>query len=392
MEKQPTSPTSQEYSQRVVEAIQTTNPLASACVLQAFGSIPRHLFVDHYYLYEGEESKQWTRYDQEESPAWYERVYSGEALITHVEEHGRLLSSSSEPGIMATMLDALEVKPGMRVLEIGTGTGYNAALLACLVGDPHLVTTVDIDAQAIEPARHAITQVVGEGMTIKQADGRKGYSANAPYDRIIVTASAPTVPWTWKEQLAPGGILVCILEPRLAKLGGLLKAQEAGRRLQGRILETAGFMELRDSVPSKHSIQIDFRAPLHTSFPLDRALFEPDLIRKDHDFTFFLYNEIPDLHMFYKGGKGEALVFYAKSTPEGYVVCRQSQVKLRGDRSVACSLWTRLVRAYGQWLHYGRPAISQYQFEMDDISQSLAFTIPSGSMVWPFIRMRQTLT
>ncbi len=382
-------PTLQEYPQRVVAAIQTTHPLTSERVLQAFGSVPRHLFVDHYYLYEGEKSKHWIRYEQEESPAWYERVYSNEALITHVEEHGHTLSSSSEPGIMAIMLDALEIEAGMRVLEIGTGTGYNAALLASLVGDPHLVTTVDIDAQAIDRARYAIAQAIGEGMAVEQADGRNGYSANAPYDRIIVTASTLTVPWAWKEQLAPGGILLCILQPRLAKLGGLLKAQEADRRLQGRVLQQALFMGLRDSTSPRRGIQIDFRASLCTSFSLDRALFESELIGQDHDFTFFLCNEIPDLRMFYKG---EAPIFYAESTPQGYVVFQQSQVKLRGDRSVAYSFWMRLVRAYGQWLHYGRPAISQYQFEMDKTSQSLALTMPSGGMVWPFITMRQAIT
>lgn len=67
---------------------------------------------------------------------------------------------------MAQMLEAFDLQSGMHVLEIGTGTGYNAALLAHLAGDPHLVTTMDIDGSAIERAKHVIPQVVGEGMTI----------------------------------------------------------------------------------------------------------------------------------------------------------------------------------------------------------------------------------
>ncbi len=77
-------------------------------------------------------------------------MYQNQALTTQVDARGLPTSSSSQPAVMALMLSYLDVKPGMRILEIGTGTGYNAALLVRLTGDPRLVTTLEIDSTLIK--------------------------------------------------------------------------------------------------------------------------------------------------------------------------------------------------------------------------------------------------
>ena len=379
--------TLQHYQQQLVEAIQTRYRLSSEHILQAFLTVPRHPFIDHYYVHQPG-TRSWTRHEQADSPEWYEQIYGDQALVTHVDQHGRTLSSSSQPGVMATMLDALELQPGMRVLEIGTGTGYNAALIAALVGDPTLVTTIDIDSSVIDQAKQAITQVVGEGMTVVQCNGVNGYNINAPYDRIIVTASASTIPCAWMEQLTSSGIIVCVLQPGLAMLGGLLKAQKREETLKGNIVSPASFMVLRDTIYTKQTVQIDFHAPLYASFPLELALFSPQLARENTDFAFFLYFDIPDLYMFQKG---ERLILSSQKSPQGYVLFRQAstpRIELHGDRFYASTLWNRLVRAYSLWLHCAQPAITQYQFEMDKKSQSLSISTPSG-MVWPFVMCNQ---
>lgn len=371
------------YQEQLARTLQAKNPSLSEKIIQAFRVIPRHPFVDHYYLHEGGESRLWTKREQDESTEWYEHIYSDDALITQVDQYGRTLSSSSQPGAMACMLQALDVQPGMRVLEIGTGSGYNAAILAHLAGDPGLLTTIDIDADLIERANCIIPQVIGEGMTIAQADGNNGYDANAPYDRIILTASTPTLPAALLNQLAPNGIVVDVLQPKFAMLGGLLKAQKQGEELKGSILDTASFMELRPVEYQKRSIQIDFRAPLFASFPFDALLFQPLAIRENHAFSFFLYYDFPGLYVFQKG---EALFLYQEAFPQGYVIFQQPpslQVELRGDVSIACSLWNRLVRAYSFWDRAGQPAITQYTFEMNSKGQMLSLHTPFG-IVWPF--------
>lgn len=373
----------QEYQQNLVESMKSHLHNLPEHVLRAFMAIPRHPFIQHYYAHLPE-IPYWAYHEREDSPEWYELVYSDEPLVTRVDQYGRTLSSSSGPGMMAIMLAALDIQPGMRVLEVGTGTGYNAALLAFLTEDPHLVTTIDIDADTIQQAKHTIPQVVGNGLTIVQGDGADGYSPNAPYDRIIVTASTYAVPLSWKEQMAPEGILVCVLEPGFAQLGGLLKAKEQVGTLQGNILNTAAFMVLRDELYTKRTIQVDFRAPLYTSFSPDDTLFPPHLMRENHDFAFFLYYEIPDLYVFQRK---DDLFYSCEAYPQGYVRFRQhptAQVELRGDRLLASRLWTRLVRCYSLWLYCGRPSITQYQFEMDDKSQALSIATKSGR-IWPFL-------
>src|SRR5258708_3602049 len=108
-------------------------------VLDAFSHIPRHEFVLEFYeRVLNNKHVAWRQHKQTEirEDAWLQLVYRDAALTTRLDANGFPGSSSSMPSIMAAMLQALQIKRGQRVLEIGTGTGYNAALLAYLVGDP----------------------------------------------------------------------------------------------------------------------------------------------------------------------------------------------------------------------------------------------------------------
>jgi protein-L-isoaspartate(D-aspartate) O-methyltransferase len=373
----------EHYQDQLATTVQVANPAISAAVIEAFRTIPRHPFVETYYLHDEDDGRLWTKRERDDSVACYEQIYQDEALVTRVDQYGRTLSSSSQPSIMAAMLEALELRPGMRVLEIGTGSGYNAALLAHLTGDPRLVTTIDLDTEVIARARRCLPQVVGEGMTIVEADGALGYASGAPYDRIIVTASVAQVPAAWLEQLAEDGVLISILQPRYARLGGLLRAHKRGEEFQGKLLQAASFMPLRAAGALQRPIRPDVRASVFASFPCDRRLFPPLFLHTHHDFAFFLACDLPDLSVF---RKDEALFVSQEALPEGYVVLREDSaclVTLRGDRVIACALWNRLVRAFSLWEHLERPAIAQYAFEMHKSGQALSLQTHLGR-IWPF--------
>jgi protein-L-isoaspartate(D-aspartate) O-methyltransferase len=176
-------------------------------------------------------------------------VYADRALTTRLSaapgQPPVPISSSTQPSLMAKMLEDLRLEPGLRVLELGTGTGYTAALLARLACR---VVSVDVNREVLAEAAAHLGAFPDRQVTLRHGDGRLGCPAEAPFDRILVTAATPDVEPAWLEQLAPGGLLVAPLElaPGLAYLlrGGLVSGP--GRfRFEGRLTRPAYFMPLR---------------------------------------------------------------------------------------------------------------------------------------------------
>ncbi|HET9898697.1 MAG TPA: hypothetical protein VFQ44_27560 [Streptosporangiaceae bacterium] len=133
---------------------------------------------------------------------WLELVCQDEPLTLAVDALGAI-SSSSQPSLMAAMLQSLRCSGGERVLEIGTGSGYNAALLCHGLLD-ELVASVDIDAALVDNARSRLSDV-GYFPDLASADGEAGYQDAAPYDRLVATCSVARVPLAWLSQTNPGG-------------------------------------------------------------------------------------------------------------------------------------------------------------------------------------------
>src|ERR1700758_224146 len=100
-----------------------------------------------------------------------EAAYRDDAIVTKRDEAGQPISSSSQPAIMAIMLDQLDLAPGLRVLEIGAGTGYNAALISHVVGPSGQVTSVDIDSELVGQAREHLARAGFSDVTVVCADG-----------------------------------------------------------------------------------------------------------------------------------------------------------------------------------------------------------------------------
>jgi protein-L-isoaspartate(D-aspartate) O-methyltransferase len=141
-------------------------------------------------------------------------AYDEIAVITHTFPDGTHLSCASGPTIVAAMLNALDVEPGQRIMEIGAGTGYNAALLATLAGADGQITTIDINADVTANARGNLDDTGFHNVTVITRDGAEGAAEHGPYDRIIVTVGAWDIPRAWWDQLVPGGRLVIPLRWR----------------------------------------------------------------------------------------------------------------------------------------------------------------------------------
>ncbi|MER5749874.1 methyltransferase domain-containing protein [Streptomyces sp. NPDC002088] len=184
---------------------------------EAFAAVPRHLFVPYYYIgVLGGYERCWGESpDPRARERWLRGAYADAPLATRLRD-GELVSSSSQPSLMAMMLAELRVAEGDRVLEIGAGTGYNAALLSYRLGDD-LVTTVDLYPEITEAARQHLT-AAGYRPAVVTGDGARGVPERAPFDRIIATCTLSSVPRAWLTQCRPGGRILAPLATGLIAL------------------------------------------------------------------------------------------------------------------------------------------------------------------------------
>lgn len=197
---------------------------ASERVLDAFARVPRHHFLPDVPL---------------------EVAYTDDAIVTH-DEGGVPTSSSSQPSLMARMLDQLEVGPGDSVLEIGAGTGYNAAVMADLGA---AVTTVELQPEVADAAREHLraagipTASAAEPGAVLVVTGDGAAPPAGPYDRIVITAGCWSLPEAVVAALADGGVLVAPLRVNGVELA--LALHRDGDVLRGGGAIPCGFMPMR---------------------------------------------------------------------------------------------------------------------------------------------------
>lgn len=359
---------------RLVEALKQEGMITTPAIESAFLAVPRHCFLDAFYLREQTAPVRWKLIESRalSTQEWCQLVYADAPLITRLNEIGNPTSSSSAPAIMACMLEVAALAPGQRVLEIGTGTGYNAALLAHLVGDPTLVTTIELEDDLMRLARERLARVVSPGVQVIAGDGFLGYAPNAPYDRILATASTQTIPLAWLDQLREGGIIVLHLQGHLA--GGCLvcfQKQGPGRSGTGLLITGSDFMQLR--TPSSSSFLAPqllahlLHRPLTCSYVLTSALFDPTLLW-NNDLAFFLQTLFPTLclNSISKGREDPPRICLLDESTRTLLVFsplgeKQWQLEIRGNVPV----WERALAAYHQWLDLGRPGATAYRLLID---------------------------
>ncbi|ADD45047.1 methyltransferase, FxLD system [Stackebrandtia nassauensis] len=176
--------------------------------------------------------------------ATLKEAYTDDTVVTRRDEAGIATSSASAPWLQGMMLDQLELRPGMTVLEIGAGTGVNAGYVTELVGPSGHVTTIDIQPDVAEDARTALALTGATNVEVICGDGEYGYPANAPYDRVIATAGAWDIPEHWVEQLKPDGLMVVPL-----RMNGLTRSVAFTRDEHGvwhsKSAVNCGFMPVR---------------------------------------------------------------------------------------------------------------------------------------------------
>ena len=213
--------------ERLVAEVLQTSGIRDERIAAALSDVPRHLFLPHL-------------------PP--EDAYLDDAIVTKRDADGQPISSSSQPAIMAIMLDQLTLASGQRVLEIGAGTGYNAALMRHIVGPSGTVVSVDIDADVADRAREHLASAGYPDVTVVAADGAEGYPPGAPYDRVIATVGVSDLAPAWLHQAAPGARIVVPLDVRGSQLAVAFGRSGSGGHWVSRSIAPCGFMRMRGSL------------------------------------------------------------------------------------------------------------------------------------------------
>lgn len=231
----------------MVDRLVALGALWSPALVAAFRATPRHLFLDRVFIFERDDERWHEVITREPDTRELGLLYSDRALITRLSRPAIgpavAISSSSQPSLMAQMLEDLKLAKGLSVLEVGAGTGYNAGLLAHAVG-PGLVTSVDVDREVLSEAWDHLRKLPDRKVTLRHADGREGYAEGAPYDRIMVTAATPDLEPAWLEQLADRGLLLAPLT-FAPGLSFVVRGTVTEGVFHGRLTRAAYFMPLR---------------------------------------------------------------------------------------------------------------------------------------------------
>ncbi len=358
---------SEQARQQLVQRLRTAGTLQSENIAQAFLAAKREAFVTQFLEQEG---FAWVPRTAEnyEPERWIDTIYRDEPLVTWVDAHNHAGSSSSAPTAMAMMLEALDLQQGNRVLEIGTGSGYNAALLAYLVGNPCLVTTIEVEGSLAHAASRALAATVGP-VAVQIGDGYAGDPLHAPYDRIIVTASSSIIPRAWYEQLAPGGRIVMDLQGSLHKSGFLVLEEKADGSADGRFdPRYLYFMPMRSGIPSTSPVKrlLQQKALQHIVLADDETT---DMLFGNAAFHWFLQWAFPGITFMKAKMKQKndmvSIPFVTFVDPKEQTIIQLSlhTGTWSGYERGIGGLWETIMQVYHGWHALGRPDQTVYRVE-----------------------------
>ncbi|MEV6393432.1 methyltransferase domain-containing protein [Streptomyces sp. NPDC051907] len=336
-------------------------PARSAWIRQAVDALPRHRFApQRLWRWNGQAYIPVDR--RTDAEGWAAEVYGDPdaAAVTQVTD-GRPSSSLSCQAVVVDMLDSLQVEPGHRVLELGSGTGWNAALLAFRAGRGQ-VTSVEVDPALAAAARWGLDAVDAQ-VAVEVGDGEAGWPAGALYDRVMSTYAVPTVPWAWVAQTRPGGRIVTAW----GRLGHVaLTVAEDGKSATGWIQGLAQFMPARGT-----RADLDFSQVRGTDPADDERPYQRDIgpLRDDWNLRFALRVALPDVHVTLAADADglNAWLHDSKSSwaslsalGDGTTVAHQG-----GPRRLA----DELDRAWDAWLDLDKPDVYDYGLTVEPDQQ-----------------------
>lgn len=373
------------YMAALADELATTGAIRSRPWAEAFASVPRHLFVPRWYEQETNEKGITVWREHQPTNNDLAAAYRDQTLVTvldhtsaeQVDETawtGVPTSSSTLPSLMAGMLEDLQVEDGHRVLEIGTGTGYNAALLSHRLGE-HLVHSVDVDPALIENAQQRLGDA-GYMPQLAPCDGTGGYPGGQAYDRIIATCSVPAIPPAWLAQSKPGALIVA--DVALGIEGGLVRlAVDRHGRAVGHFTGTTGrFMAARSQALAYVPPHRTERAPEAGTRATTVTAAD---IRSAYPFRLLLAFHLPRTELVYHVDES-GMALQIQSADGSW-----ARTPLAGDDTATVThggpaeLWQQVEAAWRWWTDAGRPAQDRFGYAREADGSAHVWHIPDGT-------------
>ncbi|MFI1801441.1 methyltransferase domain-containing protein [Streptomyces sp. NPDC020379] len=235
----------------LLDAIRTANGSLDPHWESALRIIHRRQFLPRLVWPQNEDGE-YIQLDADAEPEkWFNLAYANQPVVTQVND-GRPVgsndpvlpsSSASDPAIVVRMLTMLDPRPGQKILEIGTGTGWNTALLAHTIGAEN-VTSIEIDPSVAQHAAAALSSVLLKPRIIT-GDGELGWPASAPYHHTVATCAVHHIPPAWVEQTRPGGTILTPWNSPWCDYGLLHLTVQSDHIAQGRFSPHSAFMLAR---------------------------------------------------------------------------------------------------------------------------------------------------
>lgn len=355
-------------------------------VKRALRAVPRHAFVPAVALIPGDDGGL-RAIDRAADPAgWWEAVYSDTPIVTQLDDGALAVtdvigpdgvvrlpagadytSSASAPSTVAALLGWLDPDPGHRILEIGTGTGWTAALLAHLVGDGDLITSIEVDPAVAERAAKNLA-AAGFSPRLVVGDGADDSVADGPYDRVHVTCGVRAVPYTWVARTRPGGTIVLPYCPGFGTDHALRLIVTPGGVAHGTYPGFASYMMMRSQRLADGVLRYtrDHQAVTTAVDPRTIAYAPAGADLAIHALTGLHSQGVrrPDVYRLWvhdAGGSDAAAVTWRPGQ-------REFEVRRYGRRPV----WDEVVDAYFRWVAWGQPGRARFGMTVT----------PDGQKVW----------
>lgn len=371
----------------LADQLQDVGDIRSDAWRTAFLAVPREVFVPRFYE-QGTNADGFSAYrpitpDTVGVDRWLDLVYENTTWVTQLDhgdaswgrsgpQLGTPTSSSTKPGVVVRMLEDLSVDRGMRVLEVGTGTGYSTALLCARLGDGR-VTTIEHDAVLSERAGQRLAGL-GHRPTLVVGDGADGHRGGAPYDRVVATYSPAHVPAAWIEQVVPGGEILVSVAGGLDTYG-YVRLTVGDGMAEGRIIDgDVSFMPSRAErgpelgplmrVAREHRLSTDGRA----------SRFEPTLL-DDRALRWVCQLFVPGARTLRDWDEKGAQQWFLD--PDGsWAVVEGARVYEGGPRP----MWARLEAAVDWWERHGRPAIDRFHLRVT--ADACTYRVDGAEIEW----------